>query len=323
MNVTILTPIHNDERTLPRALAAIAALDWDGRREHLLIDDGSTDDSPRLAQEFAARQPGARYLRKPAGGEASALNLGLQEATGDWIAILEADVEPAADWLRIAAAELADPRVIAVGGYLETPPDDPWVARLAGYEAEIRQPATPQDVDHLTSANVLYRAAAFREAGRFDERLFNSCLDMEFNQRLRARGHRLRYQPAARVRHHFKPSLWGFLSRNYAYGRYRPLLPRQIGQPGDLAITLQLALSLLLAGSLLLACRLPGAPPLLAAIFIGLQIPGMLRLHRHVADPVLWLLPLLTFLRNLAGLAGLAVGWLEKILRPQPDRENR
>src|SRR5205807_8738827 len=99
------------------------------------------------------------------GGEASALNAGFRDAKGRYLAIVEADVELAPDWLETCFQVLdSDKDAIAVGGYLETPREDPWIARLAGYEVERKLATKARDAKHLTSANVLYRREAWQLA---------------------------------------------------------------------------------------------------------------------------------------------------------------
>ena len=157
-----------------------------------------------------AQDPRIRVFTKANGGEASALNVGFREARGNFIAIVEGDVEVAPDWLETCLAILEkEPDVFAAGGYLETPREDPWIARLAGYEVERKFATKPRDAKHLTSANVLYRREAWDLAGPFDERLVNASLDSVFNGRLAKAGKRLVYEPAARVRHHYKTTFCG------------------------------------------------------------------------------------------------------------------
>jgi glycosyltransferase involved in cell wall biosynthesis len=60
--------------------------------EIILVDDGSTDDTAAVAQRFAARHPASvTVLRKENGGQASARNLGLAHATGEWITFPDPD----------------------------------------------------------------------------------------------------------------------------------------------------------------------------------------------------------------------------------------
>ena len=59
--------------------------------EIVIVDDGSTDRTAKIAQGFCGSEPRARLLIKPNGGVASARNFGVEAATGEWIAPVDAD----------------------------------------------------------------------------------------------------------------------------------------------------------------------------------------------------------------------------------------
>ncbi len=91
---SVIIPFHNEETTLPEALASLAAQtesDW----EALLVDDASRDGSLALAMAAAARDPRLRVIDPPAQdgprGVAASRNLGIRAAQGDYIALLDAD----------------------------------------------------------------------------------------------------------------------------------------------------------------------------------------------------------------------------------------
>ncbi len=87
--VTILMPLYNGARHLPETLASVARQTFTDF-ELLVIDDGSTDDSPRLLAEFA--DPRLRVIRHDRNlGLVTALNRGLAEARGEWVARQDAD----------------------------------------------------------------------------------------------------------------------------------------------------------------------------------------------------------------------------------------
>lgn len=332
LDLSILIPIYNDHQTLAATLESLVSQSWSGACEWILIDDGSTDASAQLAQAFVADHPQrAVFIQQPNGGEATALNAGWRRARGRLVAIVEADVELAPDWLERCLGILeAEPSATAVGGWLVTPRSDPWVARLAGYEVESKLESLGREVQHLTSAQVVYRAEAFAKAGPFPEALVNASLDAVFNARLRAAGGRLIFEPQARALHHYKTSVLGYLRRHYSYARYRVLDQALLLYPDDRWLLLQVLLALcvwalLLCAALLglLAGILSGAKvfclwAVLAAAAMGstsllLYVPKTARLWWRHRDPALWVFPLLAFLRNSVASVGAALALLRPV----------
>lgn len=91
--VSIIVPVYNVEKYLLHCVESILSqtyVDW----ELLLIDDGSPDGSGSLCDEYASKDSRIRVLHKKNGGVSSARNLGLENATGEWITFVDAD-----DWI--------------------------------------------------------------------------------------------------------------------------------------------------------------------------------------------------------------------------------
>lgn len=98
--VSIIVPVFNAYKYLARCIDSILKqtfTDW----ECLLIDDGSTDGSGVLCDEYAQRDSRIRVFHKERGGVSSARNVGLEKARGEWLVFVDAD-----DW--IMPCHLAD-----------------------------------------------------------------------------------------------------------------------------------------------------------------------------------------------------------------------
>ena len=91
--ISVIIPVYNASGLLPDCLQSIALQTWTDL-EVLLVDDGSTDDSAGICRSFCEKDSRFRLLQKENGGVSSARNLGLKEASGDYIAFVDAD-----DWL--------------------------------------------------------------------------------------------------------------------------------------------------------------------------------------------------------------------------------
>jgi glycosyltransferase involved in cell wall biosynthesis len=110
-SISVVIPALNDATMLRACLAALAT----GTRladEIIVVDNGSTDDTARVA-----RDAGARVVDEPRRGIMPATAAGFDAADGDILARLDADSVPPADWLaRIEAAFAADASLSALTG---------------------------------------------------------------------------------------------------------------------------------------------------------------------------------------------------------------
>ena len=83
--ISVVIPCYNQGRYLEEAVTS--AVSGPHRVEVIVVDDGSTDETPQVA----ARHPGLRYVRQDNRGLAAARNRGLAESTGDLVVFLDAD----------------------------------------------------------------------------------------------------------------------------------------------------------------------------------------------------------------------------------------
>jgi heptose III glucuronosyltransferase len=109
--LSLVVPVYNVAPYLPRCLESLAALEPPAG-EIIVVDDGSTDDCPRILAEFGPRLQQMRVIRQENGGLSAARNTGLDAATGTWLAFVDSDdfVEPDAyaEALQRAASDRLD-----------------------------------------------------------------------------------------------------------------------------------------------------------------------------------------------------------------------
>jgi glycosyltransferase involved in cell wall biosynthesis len=87
---SIIVPTYNHAAFLPEALNSLLNQTYP-KWEAIVVNDGSTDDSPRIIDKFARFDSRFKSVHKTNGGVASALNTGLCHASGDWICWLSSD----------------------------------------------------------------------------------------------------------------------------------------------------------------------------------------------------------------------------------------
>src|ERR1039458_1153994 len=107
MKISILVPVYNHAEFLPAALDSILAQtysDW----EAIVVNDGSTDSTPEVMAQYAARDPRIRIYHKPNGGTGSALNKALRHASADWLCWLSSDDLFEKDKMEVHARAIRD-----------------------------------------------------------------------------------------------------------------------------------------------------------------------------------------------------------------------
>ena len=85
--ISLIIPIFNAEKTLQRCLDSVRQQTY-SNLEVILIDDGSTDGSRNICMSYTKRDSRLRYLYQPNAGVSAARNLGLDAATGTYVALL-------------------------------------------------------------------------------------------------------------------------------------------------------------------------------------------------------------------------------------------
>ncbi|MDI6944680.1 glycosyltransferase family A protein [Microbacterium barkeri] len=97
--LSIVVPAYNAADHLHRALVPLLRMRHD--IEVIVVDDGSTDATAEIADDYARRRPDVfRAIHQPNRGHGGAINTGLAEARGTYLKVLDAD-----DWLSIPALE--------------------------------------------------------------------------------------------------------------------------------------------------------------------------------------------------------------------------
>lgn len=250
MRTSIYIPCRNAERFLAGCIGAVRAQSLPPD-EIIVVDDGSTDRTAEIA-----RGSEARVISLPSHpGLAAARNAAVSAARGELVASLDADCVPEPSWLEGLAKAMGATGAAGAGGMLV----EAHQARLADRwrAVHMRQNWGRERIVNppfLFGCNTLFRKGALEEIGLYDERCRTNGEDVDLSYRLRAKGHTLVYEPAARVRHLKRDTAvsvlradwqWGYrssgetmkytaLSRivyhNYTNARYRASMDRARGR---------------------------------------------------------------------------------------------
>lgn len=186
---SVVIPAHNERVALPRTLAALAAQDFTGSFEVIVVDNDCTDDTAEIAIRH-----GARVVHEPTRGVCHAREAGTVHARGEIVVSTDADTVAATGWLsRIDRGFRADPQLVAIGGpcrFVDGPAWAPAYSRLLFGWVDAARRLTGQ-VLYVTATNVAFRRSAWTG---YDTRLTQGGDELDLLRRLRRQG-RVRFDP--------------------------------------------------------------------------------------------------------------------------------
>lgn len=94
--ITVIVPVYNSEHYLVNCIESIIEQTYKDL-EIILVDDGSTDNSLEICQEYAKKNKRIKVIGKKKNGQSSARNAGLEKATGKFISFIDSDDEISSD----------------------------------------------------------------------------------------------------------------------------------------------------------------------------------------------------------------------------------
>lgn len=122
MLFSVVVPVYNGERYLPECLASVNAQTYTDY-ELVIVDDGSTDDSGRIADDYAANNQRVRVLHGPNQGPLLARRRGLSHCRGKYVVFLDADDALRADALGVVANVIGSSKPDVVSFHYSREPD--------------------------------------------------------------------------------------------------------------------------------------------------------------------------------------------------------
>ena len=227
---SVLVPVLNEAAAIRRAVAAMSAQKLAGGIEILLIDGGSVDGTREILAELAGADPRIRLLENPRGLIPAALNIGLAQARGRYVARMDAHSVFGPDYLArgIARLERGDcawvsgPQLpvgenrasraiaLALSSWLGSGPSRRWASRQDGAELELDSGV----FCGVWARETLLAFDGWDEGWRCNE-------DSEMAGRFHARGKRLICLPAMVARYSPRPSLPALFRQYRQYGEFR------------------------------------------------------------------------------------------------------
>ena len=196
-SVTIVVPAWNEASTLSGTINSLLALDYPKQKLHIIIvDDGSTDDTLAIAEQFTV-SPQVKVLHKENGGKYTALNLALTHTTTDLIGCLDADSYVERDALKAIIPYFDDEEVMAVTPSVQIHEPDNILRRIQAAEYMVGE-FTRKIFSRINGLYVIpgpfsiYRKKIFATIGTFVHGYGTEDMEMA----LRMQSHRMKIENA-------------------------------------------------------------------------------------------------------------------------------
>jgi len=321
LEYSIIVPVYNESQTIERCLRSL--LNQTMARESyeiLVIDDGSTDGTDRIAKKYPVE-----YYFQANQGAASARNLGARYARGKIILFTDADCEVTANWIEEMVIPFGDPEVIGVKGFYRTSQRE-LIARFVQkeYEAKSRYLLKSKYIDFVDTYSAAYRKDVFLKAGGFDTQFRTaSAEDCDLSYQLSIQGYKMVANPHAVVFHMHPDSLRSYCKTKFrnafwrvrTYRKNRQKIIKDCHTPVVLKLQMFLLFLIGVLSGLHVFTRIHLPITLTAAIlFIGSTIPFAFRTVFSDWQVALFS-PLLAIFRTTAYLCGLSTNVLLIVIR--------
>lgn len=175
MKLSVIVPAYNEEKLLGDSLRAIReAMAVFEDAELIVCDNNSSDRTAEIA-----RAAGAAVVFEPVNQIARARNTGAARASGDWLVFVDADSCPTPGLFRDAKEKMKSGTCVAGGSFISSE-NMPGVGARAAIGL---WNSLSRSMRWAAGAFIFCEAAAFRELGGFDEKLFASE-DIDLSRRL-------------------------------------------------------------------------------------------------------------------------------------------
>jgi len=212
--ISIIICTRNRATHLQKTLESLASVDVpDGQGvEVLIIDNGSTDATPEVAQQVKLPFARKRIIREPKPGLDIARNQALREARGKVLLFADDDVRFPEDWIDGMVAPIIGGDANAVAGGVRIAPNlqrswmEPWHKSYLAHSDRLRE----NPLTDMVGANMAFTRDVLEEVPHFDENLDAGALGLSgeshFAERLYRAGFTIAPAFDVEVEHHFDPS---------------------------------------------------------------------------------------------------------------------
>lgn len=212
MSLAVVSAVYNEQKHIARLMDSLLGQTREPD-EIVFVDDGSTDQTAQVIEDYSKKYPLIRLIRNTNQGPAASRNLAWKNAVSDLIVLTDGDCVPNRDWLENLEKRFQSDEVAAVGGAYRTLNDDKILARFVGWEFSWRYRNVQGEIDAHGAYNLAIRRRVLEEMNGFNEHYkAPSGEDWDLTYRI-SRKYKMLFAPDAVVAH-AHPESFGWYMKN-------------------------------------------------------------------------------------------------------------
>ena len=208
--ISIVIPNYNGLKLLQENLSTVifSSKKYNSNIDFVVVDDGSTDESVEFIKNAFPEVKVIKHTKNR--GFSSAVNIGIKNAKGDLIVLLNNDVRPSEDYLYSPVKLFKDDKVFAVSlheegfGWAKGYFKNGFLEHEGGDVGK-----KVHDTFWVSGGSGIFKKSIFQKLGGFDEKLFNPFYweDVDLCYRARKRGYKLLWDPNSHVVHNHESTI--------------------------------------------------------------------------------------------------------------------
>lgn len=186
LEVTVLVPAYNEEEYIEGCLDKLISQNYPkDKLKIIVINDGSKDKTPQIAQRYANDHDNIELINKENSGKGDSLNYGLEHTSSEIVGCMDADSYPSENYIRKMIGYFEDENVAAVTPSLKVIKTDSWVQKVQWaeyiFQIFLRKIFAFFDVQFVTPGpGSLYKTEFLKETGGFDEDNLTEDMEVAF-----------------------------------------------------------------------------------------------------------------------------------------------
>jgi glycosyltransferase involved in cell wall biosynthesis len=237
MKISVILPCFNGASTIDIQMEALCRQSWPGAWEVIVSNNGSTDDSIAIVEQYRSRLPELKIVNaynppETRLGAYRSYNVGLAAATGDAFLLCEADDEVGDGWLEAMGNALIEHEFVAARiDYQKLNPD--WLLKPLGeglQEAEIARIKCYPYFQFAWGCTFGFRRSVYEKLGEFNPS-FNYVFDADYCCRAQLAGIPIQLVPDAVVHYRLRDTLKGLFKQKVKWGEEFKILIQCYGAP--------------------------------------------------------------------------------------------